>query len=102
VLMGADGRVVASTVTDAAGSFAVRDLTEGRYLLTASGYAPVTAQVRVDRDAQEPVDLVVEPPRPASSAPATPPASWSAPYAEPQDARRPALDAETTPLPVSR
>ncbi len=65
VLMGADGRVVASTVTDGSGYFAVDDLTEGRYLLTASGYAPVTAQVTVARDAQEPVELVVEPPRPA-------------------------------------
>ena len=37
--MGADGRVVASTVTDPPGSFAVGDLPEGRYLLTASGYA---------------------------------------------------------------
>jgi EmrB/QacA subfamily drug resistance transporter len=96
VLMGADGRVVASTVTDARGSFSVGDLTEGRYLLTASGYAPVTAQVSVARGAQEPVELVVEPPQPASSGPVEPV------YAEPQDARRPALDAETTPLPVAR
>jgi EmrB/QacA subfamily drug resistance transporter len=66
VLMGADGRVVASTVTDGSGHFAVTDLAEGRYLLTASGYAPVTAQVTVARGAhQEPVELVVEPPRPA-------------------------------------
>jgi EmrB/QacA subfamily drug resistance transporter len=101
VLMGADGRVVASTVTDATGSFSVGDLTEGRYLLTASGYAPVTAQVSVARDAQESVELVVEPPQPASSAPAaSSAASYS--YSEPQDARRPALDAETTPLPVAR
>jgi hypothetical protein len=88
--------VVASTVTDARGSFSVGDLTEGRYLLTASGYAPVTAQVSVARGAQEPVELVVEPPQPASSGPVEPV------YAEPQDARRPALDAETTPLPVAR
>ena len=96
VLMGVDGRVVASTVTDATGSFAVGDLTEGRYLLTASGYAPVTAQVSVARDAQEPVELVVEPPQPATSGPAEPA------YVEPQDARGPALDAETTPMPVAR
>jgi EmrB/QacA subfamily drug resistance transporter len=105
VLMGADGRVVASTVTDDDGSFAVGDLTEGRYLLTASGYAPVTAQVSVARGAREPVELVVEPPQPASSAPVTPAASatgGSSEYVEPQDARRPALDAETTPLPVAR
>jgi EmrB/QacA subfamily drug resistance transporter len=107
VLMGADGRVVASTVTDDDGSFAVRDLTEGRYLLTASGYAPVTAQVSVLSDAQEPVELVVEPPQPASSAPVTPAASSAGSVgnsedSEPQDARRPALDAETTPLPVAR
>ena len=99
VLMGADGRVVASTVTDEAGSFSVGDLTEGRYLLTASGYAPVTAQVSVARDAQEAVELVVEPPQPASSAPREPAVTA---YDEPQDARRPALDAETTPLPVAR
>ena len=51
VLMGADGRVVASTVTDGTGRFAVEDLPEGRYLLTASGYAPVTAQVTLARGA---------------------------------------------------
>ena len=103
VLMGADGRVVASTVTDEAGSFAVGDLPEGRYLLTASGYAPVTAQVSVARDAQEPVELVVEPPQPASSdSPVPGPASSDSPVPEPQDARRPALDAETTPLSVTR
>jgi EmrB/QacA subfamily drug resistance transporter len=99
VLMGADGRVVASTVTDATGSFSVGDLTEGRYLLTASGYAPVTAQVSIDRDAQGLVELVVEPPQPATSAPREPAVSS---HDEPQDARRPALDAETTPLPVAR
>jgi hypothetical protein len=104
VLMGADGRVVASTVTDGDGRFAVGDLTEGRYLLTASGYAPVTAQVSVARDAQEPVELVVEPPQPASSAPVPAAASSVGTFerTEPQDARRPALDAETTPLPVAR
>ncbi|MCD2194019.1 MFS transporter [Actinomycetospora endophytica] len=85
VLMGADGRVVASTVTDTAGHFAVTDLAEGRYLLTASGYAPVTAQVTVARGRHEAVDLVVEPPQPASSAPVPD-----------------ALDAETYPLPVTR
>ena len=106
VLMGADGRVVASTVTDARGFFSVGDLTEGRYLLTASGYAPVTAQVSVDRDAQEPVELVVEPPQPASSGPAesvhAEPVPAELVAGEPQDARRPALGAETTPLPVAR
>jgi EmrB/QacA subfamily drug resistance transporter len=88
VLMGADGRVVASTVTDTSGHFAVSGLAEGRYLLTASGYAPVTAQVTVARGGQEPVELVVDPPQPASSAPVP-------------DAVT-ALESETTPLPVVR
>jgi Carboxypeptidase regulatory-like domain len=88
VLMGADGRVVASTVTDRSGHFAVEDLAEGRYLLTASGYAPVTAQVTVARGGQEPVELVVDPPRPASSDPVP-------------DAVT-ALESETTPLPAVR
>jgi hypothetical protein len=89
VLMGADGRVVASTVTDGTGHFAIEDLTEGRYLLTASGYAPVTAQVSVVRDLPEPVELVVEPPQPAT------PTALDAPTVS-------ELDAGTTPLPVVR
>ena len=68
VLMGADGRVVASTVTDTAGRFEVSDLTEGRYLLTASGFAPVSEQVTVS-GSETAVELTVEPPRPASSEP---------------------------------
>ncbi|NMO89123.1 MFS transporter [Actinomycetospora sp. TBRC 11914] len=89
VLMGADGRVVASTVTDGTGRFAIEDLTEGRYLLTASGYAPVTAQVTVERDGGEPVELVVEPPRPATPSALDGPTETD-------------LDAGTTPLPVTR
>ncbi len=89
VLMGADGRVVASTVTDTAGYFAVDGLTEGRYLLTASGYAPVTAQVTVARDTGEPVELVVEPPTPAV------PSALDGPTITD-------LDAGTTPLPAVR
>ncbi|MCD2190810.1 DHA2 family efflux MFS transporter permease subunit [Actinomycetospora soli] len=83
VLMGADGRVVASTVTDTAGRFAVEDLAEGRYLLTASGFAPVSEQVTVGSGAHAPaVELTVDPPQPV---------------------RTPSpVDAETTPLPVTR
>ncbi|MFC5064014.1 MFS transporter [Actinomycetospora atypica] len=83
VLMGADGRVVASTVTDTAGRFEVTDLTEGRYLLTASGFAPVSEQVTVSGHGTA-VELTVEPPRPASSEP------------RPQDE----ADPVTAPLPV--
>ncbi len=92
VLMGADGHVVASTVTDATGHFAVEDLTEGRYLLTASGYAPVTARVSLARGSREDVELVVEPPRPVSPA-------WMAGPAP--DAGTDAVDA-TAPLPAVR
>ncbi len=88
VLMGADGRVVASTVTDTSGHFAVEDLTEGRYLLTASGYAPVTSQVTVAPDRPQDVELVVDMPQPVPSAPVADLLSG--------------LDSETTPLPVTR
>ncbi|WP_433801584.1 DHA2 family efflux MFS transporter permease subunit [Actinomycetospora sp. CA-084318] len=82
VLMGADGRVVASTVTDTAGRFAVEDLAEGRYLLTASGFAPVSEQVTVATGRPAAVELTVDPPQPVAKA--SP------------------VDAETTPLPVTR
>ncbi|MEJ2867209.1 DHA2 family efflux MFS transporter permease subunit [Actinomycetospora sp. OC33-EN08] len=81
VLMGADGRVVASTVTDGSGRFAVEDLAEGRYLLTASGFAPVSEQVTVGAGHPTTVELAVEPPRPASTEP---------------------VDDATAPLPVVR
>ncbi|WP_018333172.1 MFS transporter [Actinomycetospora chiangmaiensis] len=68
VLMGADGRVVASTVTDTAGRFAVEDLTEGRYLLTASGFAPVSEEVDVAPGRHAAVELTVDPPRPVAPA----------------------------------
>ncbi|MDL5157693.1 MFS transporter [Actinomycetospora termitidis] len=81
VLMGADGRVVASTVTDAAGRFAVEDLAEGRYLLTASGFAPVSETVTVTSGRPAAVELTVDPPQPAGTEP---------------------VDDATAPLPVVR
>jgi hypothetical protein len=69
-------------VTDASGHFAVEDLAEGRYLLTASGFAPVSEQVDVAPGQEAAVELTVEPPRPV------------APSVQ--------ADPETAPLPVVR
>ena len=64
VLVGTDGAVRASTVTDADGRFRVDGVAPGRCMLTASGFAPVSREVVVSGADPEPVAIVVEPPRP--------------------------------------
>jgi len=68
VLVGEDGSVRASTATDAEGRFRLDGLAPGRCMLTASGFAPVTRDVTVHGADPEPVDIVIEPPRPLPAA----------------------------------
>ena len=46
-LLDADGRVIASTITDTGGEFVFDDLQAGVYTVIASGYPPVATEVQV-------------------------------------------------------
>ena len=73
VLVGEDGSVTASTVTDDHGRFRLDGLVPGRHMLTASGFAPVTDEVTVSGGDPAPVELVVSAPRPVEpTVPAVP------------------------------
>ncbi|MCE0762753.1 MFS transporter [Pseudonocardia kujensis] len=63
-LVGADGRVVASTSTDDEGGFAFADLPSGTYTLTAAGYAPDVQVVRVDPGSTTEVRVALGAPAP--------------------------------------
>lgn len=61
-LVGADGTVVGSAVTDDEGAFHFDDVADGVYTLTASGYAPVASEIEIGAGHAEDVELVLAAP----------------------------------------
>ena len=61
-LVAADGTVAGAAVTDVDGAFRFDEVADGTYTLTASGYAPVAAEVSVGAGRRSEVDLVLTAP----------------------------------------
>ncbi len=85
-LIGPNGAVVGSAVTEADGSFVFDDLAEGGYTLTASGYAPVATLVQVTAGGTTTTEVALVAPTDGGTAPpAGPDARLSAPSGDPVD-----------------
>jgi EmrB/QacA subfamily drug resistance transporter len=66
-LVDATGTVVASATTDADGTFAIDDLPEGSYTVTATAYAPAATQVQLSAGEPGRATLTLAPPRPVGA-----------------------------------
>jgi hypothetical protein len=65
-LLDADGRVIASTITDTGGEFVFDDLQAGVYTVIASGYPPVATEVQVGLGASTDAVITLGHPRSAN------------------------------------